>query len=939
MAPAAGLVSLDSAAVHKVWEVRTLGHERDAEARRLLEDAAAQVQPIMRARRWRVALLTEFSPRNASLLGLNVNGGQEVRIRLRRPGRDSGFFPYEHVLGTLLHELVHIEHGPHDAKFYKLLDDVTKDCDELVAKGIRGTGQGFDAPGRRLGGFNRSLAPASVRDAVRAAAERRFVAGRAMPAGPQRLGGDSSLAKLLPPAQAAAMAAERRRDDDQWCAGASTASAAPGEEVTVRLQAAEREQQAAALTPSSAERNAGRERDEVGGTGRQLWESEQPLERQEGDRSWKRPNAEAGVEDCEGMWACGACTLLNRPIWPFWRRKRKVHEHESRLLTRRIVELGKRRQLDQVFEELEGAKKRGVPINLISMNAVLAACVHSDKVDKALEVFRDMTAAGCVGADSVTYGTLIKGLGQAKRLDDAFELLESMEKGTAPGRPQLNVVHINTLINACAEAGDALRARGILQRYRTFGQGSSGPSTFTYNLLIKVHTEIMGYARSDNPLEALKIANEMRLLGLPLQRVTYNSLILACVRGWDFDKALDFLDEMKSEARRLKTSRLLPDVVTYTTLLKGLAEDGDLDSVLAIAQEMKATPTCVIDRVAYSAIVDACITAGSPNDGLLFLAEMEAEAENDPSLRPRAHVFLALLRALAPDGAHCDTCRKLADRMIMSASGTVWPEDRAEADELVLEATINAGQMKEATLLLRKMISSARTLVGLTKRGVGTLVKLMTFSDAAVDDFKPLVFHPEAQPRSTVRSIMKPLSTLKPLPLSTATVGKVVLRFLSSSFVPVLDDKGQCQGILEAQKCKTVESSICDAMTPLPPAVSADDLLQRAATLMLQEGVELLTVVDRSAEWSSLPAPSGRKVRNGQDGSEEESHVVGFISKADIFCSPASEPAMGKSTLSSASKAIKASEQVWVQPNAANWIEPGFEYITRTDRAARTSGS
>eukprot|EP00850_Spirogloea_muscicola_P025005 SM001957S05304 [mRNA] locus=s1957:963:1736:- [translate_table: standard] len=135
-----------------------------------------------------------------------------------------------------------------------------------------------------------------------------------MPAGPQRLGGDSGLAKLLTPAQAAAMAAERRRDDDQWCAGASTASAAPGEEDTMRLQAAEREQQAAILRPSSAESNAGRERDEVGGTGRQLWDFEQPLERQEGDRSRKQPSAEAGAEDCEGMWACGACTLLNRPL-------------------------------------------------------------------------------------------------------------------------------------------------------------------------------------------------------------------------------------------------------------------------------------------------------------------------------------------------------------------------------------------------------------------------------------------------------------------------------------------------------------------------------------------------------------------------------------------------------------------------------------------------
>lgn len=49
--------------------------------------------------------LSEFSPRNPGLLGLNVNRGAEVKIRLR-PARDnSSFYDWNHILGTMLHEV------------------------------------------------------------------------------------------------------------------------------------------------------------------------------------------------------------------------------------------------------------------------------------------------------------------------------------------------------------------------------------------------------------------------------------------------------------------------------------------------------------------------------------------------------------------------------------------------------------------------------------------------------------------------------------------------------------------------------------------------------------------------------------------------------------------------------------------------------------------
>lgn len=50
----------------------------------------------------------------------------EVKLRLRRPNRDFDFIPYEQVLDTMLHELCHIKHGPHNAAFYKLWDEIRK---------------------------------------------------------------------------------------------------------------------------------------------------------------------------------------------------------------------------------------------------------------------------------------------------------------------------------------------------------------------------------------------------------------------------------------------------------------------------------------------------------------------------------------------------------------------------------------------------------------------------------------------------------------------------------------------------------------------------------------------------------------------------------------------------------------------------------------------
>ncbi|XP_044482428.1 uncharacterized protein LOC123208870 isoform X2 [Mangifera indica] len=153
---------------------------------------------------------------------MNVGQGLNVKLRLRRPNRDLDFIPFDQVLDTMLHELCHNAHGPHNANFYKLWDELRKEYEELISKGISGTGGGFDLPGRRLGGFSCQPPLSSLRQIALTAAEQRARFGSLLPSGPRRLGGDSSIMADLSPIQAAAMAAERRLQDDIWCGSQSS---------------------------------------------------------------------------------------------------------------------------------------------------------------------------------------------------------------------------------------------------------------------------------------------------------------------------------------------------------------------------------------------------------------------------------------------------------------------------------------------------------------------------------------------------------------------------------------------------------------------------------------------------------------------------------------------------------------------------------------------
>ncbi|XP_065618310.1 pentatricopeptide repeat-containing protein At5g10690 isoform X3 [Quercus suber] len=503
-------------------------------------------------------------------------------------------------------------------------------------------------------------------------------------------------------------------------------------------------------------------------------------------------------------------------------RRRFVSKPNLKPLTSRIVQLTRRRQLHKILEEIEVAKKRHGKLNTIVMNAVLEACVHCDDIASALKIFADMSLPHGCGVDTISYSTLLKGLGLARRIDEAFQLLESVEQGTATGNPRLSAPLIYGLLDALIEAGDLRRANGLLRRYGFVLREGGNPSVSAYNLLMK------GYIKTGHPLAAIAVYKEILRLGLKPDKLTYNKLIYACVKTDKLDIAMHVLEEMKDRAQKFGHDDLFPDVVTYTTLLKGFALCKDLLSLRKIVLEMKSCHNLLVDRTAYTAIVDALLNCDAFKDALCIFGEMLKQAGRNSDLRPKPHLYLSLMRAFAGRGDY-DVVKTLHKHMWPDTAGTISLTSQEEADNLLMEAALNDGQ---AALRLEALLGFTKSM------------------------FSPHLL-PQVSPDEPIESIMIPFEASRPLH-GTLALKKVVMRFLRNPVVPIVDDWGSCVGLLHREDCNELDAPLSTMMRSPPPCVTIATSIGHVVDLILEKRYKMVIVV-RYSNIYGTPYSSGSR--------------------------------------------------------------------------------
>lgn len=212
--------------LNKVWEVKVLKtFPKCEEAQTLLSRIAFEVGPLLKRRQWRVRELKEFFPKNDGLLGMNVNRGQRILIRMRPAFDKNAFLDYETIMGTMIHELTHMKISPHDSSFYKLMDEladeISMDIVNIRKNGGKLAPEYLSGKAQRLGGkFGRSVPQGELRTTMAEAAHRRL-GNSVLAGGGRRLGGGQASAPSSTTPQdlkrLAAEAAERRMADNLWC--------------------------------------------------------------------------------------------------------------------------------------------------------------------------------------------------------------------------------------------------------------------------------------------------------------------------------------------------------------------------------------------------------------------------------------------------------------------------------------------------------------------------------------------------------------------------------------------------------------------------------------------------------------------------------------------------------------------------------------------------
>lgn len=139
---------------YKAWTPEGLIlHPPPSEALALLYALASDpgIVAVMKEKGWEVGMLTEMPPEGkvgispVCILGLNVNAGQEIQLRLRTDDL-KGFRKYQAIRDTLCHELAHNVHGDHDGRFKALNSEIKQKVDGIsgAKRSLLADGSSFD---------------------------------------------------------------------------------------------------------------------------------------------------------------------------------------------------------------------------------------------------------------------------------------------------------------------------------------------------------------------------------------------------------------------------------------------------------------------------------------------------------------------------------------------------------------------------------------------------------------------------------------------------------------------------------------------------------------------------------------------------------------------------------------------------------------------------
>ncbi|KAI3805574.1 hypothetical protein L1987_28085 [Smallanthus sonchifolius] len=237
---------------------------------------------------------------------------------------------------------------------------------------------------------------------------------------------------------------------------------------------------------------------------------------------------------------------------------------------------------------LHKMRKEGIEPNLITYTTIMLGLCKKGKLEEALNLFKIVEDLG-MKVDEFVYATLIDGFCRIYDFDNVFRLLNEMDKKGV----HASVVTYNTIINGLCKSG---RTNEACEMSRNI----SGDA-ITYSTLLH------GYIKEKDSMGLLMTKKRLEEAGIHMDVIMCNVLIRALFMVGSFEDVYVIYKGMPEMG-------LVPNHVTYCTLIDGYCKFGRIEDALEIFDDFRMTSTdsvacynCIINGLCKRNMIDIAI--------------------------------------------------------------------------------------------------------------------------------------------------------------------------------------------------------------------------------------------------------------------------------------------------------------------------------------------
>jgi len=249
------------------------------------------------------------------------------------------------------------------------------------------------------------------------------------------------------------------------------------------------------------------------------------------------------------------------------------------------------------------------PMDEVLLSSVVEACVRIGKPDLLESQLKKLQESSAIAINgSHTYGSLIKAYGHARDIQGIWRCWKEMRSRHI--KP--SSITLGCMIEAIVSNGDTEGAYDLIHQMQDDEHCRDAINSVIYCSVLK------GFTREKKMERAWAVFEEISDKKIELSVVMYNTLIDACARCARMDRLPTILESMKAAGVK-------PNLITYSTMLKGHCQNGDIQTGFSILEEMRKGTNLKPDEIMYNSLLDGCAQGNLVDEGLRLLEQMQTE--------------------------------------------------------------------------------------------------------------------------------------------------------------------------------------------------------------------------------------------------------------------------------------------------------------------------